>query len=166
MLLRPKVLVSVRMPYCSAVASRLPGRSSALYRNSAHQRAGGADIRPDFLKRRGERRRRLGMVIDNHRKVHVVKCRAVMRLGIHNGETLKAGRERRFPFDHGNAQIAQHGQIVRARHLVDPGDGHAVHALADQPLEGEGPGNRIGIGADQHHPVVIPVEQGLQFGQT
>ncbi len=142
------------------------GPQSRVVQKLGHKRARGPDIRPDFLKRRGERGRRLGMMIDNHRKIHVVECRAVMRLRIHNGETLRAGGERRFPFDHGNAQIAQHGQIVRARHFVDAADSHTVHPLADQPLKGKGSGNSVRVGADQHHPVVIPVEQGLQFGQT
>ena len=105
-------------------------------------------------------------MIDDDGKIHVVKGGAVMRLGIDDGETLKPGSKRGHPFDDRNAKIAQHGQIVRTRHFIDAGYGYAVYALADQALKGKGSGNGVRIGADQHHPVIISVEQSLKFGQT
>ena len=65
------------------------------------------------------------------------------------------------PLD-GNLQPLHHGDIVEPADLVGVTDGHALHAVAEQPLEGHGRGDGVGVGVDDDEDRVGALEQGPQ----
>ena len=128
-----------------------------------HHGAHGAVARTYVLKDRLMRLRGLGMVVDDDGIFHVGKGRAVLRLRIHHGIALELFCQGWTPLHRRDAQMTDHGQIVRPGNLVDVGYGHAAHAGPDEPLQGQGAGQGVRIRHDEYAPGVLAAVELLQF---
>ncbi len=95
------------------------------------------------------------MVVNDAAKAQGRKSLTVRGLGIHHGEMVVGGRLFRLPEPGRDAQITDHGQIVRPGHFVDAHDVHAAHLVQHEPLERHSRSQGVRIGIDHDAPAVI-----------
>ena len=128
-----------------------------------HHGAGSAAGRPYILVggRRGRFRQRV--MVDDDGKVYPREVRVMMRLGVHYGEFLHLLPHGRTPLHQRDAQIAEHGEIVRPGDVVHAGQSHVLHPGADDARKSHGTADGVRVCIDEDAPVLVPVQQGIDL---
>ena len=128
---------------------------------AGHHGAGGPDAGPDVAENRGADRARevrQRVVVDDQVIGQAREGLVVRRLGVHHAEAVELSRLFRLPGLGRDAQVTDHGQIVRPGHFVDAHDVHAVHLVQHEPFERHGRGQGVRVGVDHNAPAVVLVQ--------
>ncbi|MEI3477810.1 MAG: hypothetical protein V8Q84_00350 [Bilophila sp.] len=106
------------------------------------------------------------MVIDDDGKGDTLKSRVVVRLPVHHRKARGLIFEAVGQGQHGDAQIADHRQIVGPGNLVDARYGDFTHPMRHDPFQRHCGRHRVGIGVDDDEPVFITGKKFLQLHKT
>ena len=85
------------------------------------------------------------VMVDDDGEVYPREVRVMVRLGIHDGELLHLLPHGRAPLHQRDAQIAEHGEIVRPGDVVHPSQSHALHPGTDDARKGHGAADGVRV---------------------